>query len=37
MLIKFGTKFEVEIGMRSLFIRAGSFERFFNSMGYPSH
>lgn len=29
--------FEIELNPRSLYIRAGSFERYYNGHGLPSH
>jgi hypothetical protein len=36
MLLKIGKGFEMELTRSSVYIRAGSFERFYNRMGLPS-
>jgi len=37
ILVKVGTAFELEVlGWSSLYIRIGSFERFYNKRGLPS-
>lgn len=37
MSLQIGTAFTIEIGRQSLFVRIGRFERFWNTMGLPSH
>jgi hypothetical protein len=37
MTIMIGRGFELEITLGSLFIRMGSFERYWNMQGLPSH
>lgn len=39
MSLRIGERFELEFdfGFRAVFIRIGSFERFYNRLGMPSH
>jgi hypothetical protein len=34
---KIGRRFELELNSRSLYLRCGSFERYWNAHGLPSH
>lgn len=36
MLLRIGKPFEVEVTRGSLYVKVGSFERFYNRMGLPN-
>lgn len=37
MCVQIGRYFEFEISRKSFFIKVGSWERFYNMLGLPSH
>ena len=36
MLLRIGTAFEIEIHTCAVYVRVGSFERFYNRLGVPT-
>jgi hypothetical protein len=37
MLLKIGSRFELEVSFSAVYLRIGQFERFWNTHGLPSH